>query len=246
MSQVINRVLKVARNPERVLSRLFEQIEGFEQSHPDIPVTRHNLTNSHIPRQLEDEQLRNLKSLLDTNLDKNEDTFSVLVGVGRKLRRHSHKFNIERNEDGDYSLSYIDPEGYVGRRDASSPEISQLLRLELKADGDYSLYFLRLSSQADTCATYSVKTMQNVETLCAKIQDIKDLSALGKVYSFIADTPEASQISQNHWLGNANSVVRYHQISRIIGHLEELVKSGHMRPTSDRHFHCEAGATCTP
>ena len=169
------------------------------------------------------------------------------------MRSHAHEFRLSKNEDGAILFEFLDPEGFLGRRDPESPEISQVLVLEIQRDGRYFLGLSRFSAQEDFSEGF--KTMADLESLatifrreeCLKNKDGAPYQ--GPVYVQALETERGlSFTSSNAVISAANLMRARHQVGRIISHAHQLLEHGHMQPLSERgfiqHRHCEPGATC--
>lgn len=196
-------------------------------------------------------ELHDFFSTLHNTQDEND--LSVSVTVGKDLTRHAHEFHSHLNtEDGNISLSFYDPECYLGKRDKHSPQISQFLRMDITPEGEVQVAFARISVQNDQDAYF--RKMHHLKSATDRLFEDGTLTdEQGHMFSgltyyqlWLSSQEEyRSYTFSDHIAKATNESARQAQIFRVLNHMIKLGEHGRLRPTDDLNHiyrHCEPGS----
>ena len=204
--------------------------------------------------------LRIKSKLIKLHLREGSDHLAVSVRVGRGLKSHVHEFHSHYNAGiKRLDISFYDPEGYIGRRDSVSPEITQIMTCRLSSEDEIALKFMRVSVADGRNRAF--KSMNNLKKMGEFLADEKSsvvqLSDMldGAVYYFLQARKLYCNASEwtgmegaHHRAFSLNNIARQEQVMRVFAHMEALCDHGHMKPCGEMsrqiHRHCEPGATC--
>lgn len=247
---------------ERAASRALEVSEALAEKSGAASILGHSIAakfaalsqndNDALNAKLED-TAQKLKAL---HLKTGEKHLAVAVTVGRGLTSHVHEFHSTYNWKAHrVDFSFYDPESYIGRRRALSPEISQWLTasVRLAKNGRRKLSFARLSARP--AAGQKFRGMHQIKSAAQEFHRQTTLTQLDGTPIYFAlelrgnAAGTTTQSASHHPLKSANSFARKAQLIRTLNYIDKLIESDHLKPLDPQgqiHRHCEPGATCTP